>query len=155
MPRTEIRPKSAVDRLMEQHQLLRGLFLDFEAQSGGHPETAKRVWGEIERLLREHARAEEGLFYPALSAAHAGDGLVEPLVEAHRLVRSLLASVAELERRPEESDYPIFCALVGCILEHMRQHMLEEEEGLFELYRRLPLEERLEISRKMDVFGKG
>src|SRR6185295_10094962 len=114
----------------------------------GKPEAKQKLFDEMNLELTVHATIEEEIFYPAIEALkdedeEAGD-IVNEAEEEHKIVKTLLAELSELDPEAEEFD-----AKVTVLIENVRHHAEEEEKEMFPFFEELPQERQDEISEKM------
>lgn len=117
---------AALSMLMDDHRKVKKLFTDFEKKKDDQGQEA--IVREACTELTVHARLEEELFYPFLSAADKetfGNLLAEAQVE-HAGAKNL---IAELEGMGPEDE--LFHAKFTVLIEYIKHHVGEEEGEMF------------------------
>lgn len=118
---------NAITLLKADHKTVKTLFKQFERLGENARSEKKKV---VERIIEElsiHAAIEEQLVYPAArKAVPDGEDDVLEALEEHHIVKWTLS---ELEKMSPEEER--FDAKVSVLIESVRHHIEEEEEGLF------------------------
>ena len=117
---------NVIDILKKDHRTVRDLFNQLEGTRGA---TAKAALArKICLELSVHAEAEERIFYPAARGVLSGasDAAVQGAVAEHRSLKALIAEIAA-----SSAEDSLFDARLALLREHVEQHMLEEEHGMF------------------------
>jgi len=146
MSHTRVRPPEAVEVLRDEHRRLEALFVFFEGTAVDRRAERVRIWRQVDALLAAHVQAEGGVLYPALERVYGDDRRIGDARETHRLLRDLRRSLEGLSPEDNAHDAGRFDVVTAAVVEVVRIAMDEEEEGLYDLYRRLPPEERRDIS---------
>lgn len=139
-------PRDAIALLRSDHQLVQGLFDQFEKARGDERK------GELaERICREltvHARIEEEIFYPAAREVLRDEDLLDEAEVEHASAKDLIAQIEA--SRPGAK---LFDAKVTVLGEFIKHHVKEEHNEMFPKLRKTKLDlkalgERLQ-ARKM------
>src|SRR5262245_695392 len=123
------RKHDALTLLQRDHEQAQGLYEGFQTAGG---DDCYFLASRIVRLLEQHARLEEELFYPALQAKSLKEGakLVQQSVQAalrdHRVIDKLIAKVRD--RMAHDQGYH---AQIDDLMEQVRHHVEEEERQIF------------------------
>ena len=118
--------------LSTDHRNVDALFTEFGSTPPDDLENLGRLRDHIVKQLSMHAEIEEQTLYPALRA-EADDDVLEALEEHH----AVKVTLAELERMPPSAER--FRAKMAVVIESVRRHVEEEEEGeggLFDVARK-------------------
>ena len=143
---SDAEPK-ATDMLKEDHERVRSLFRDFEAQGERAHQRKKAIVEKVSDELEVHAQIEEKIFYQAFRSVPDKDGkkIVRESFEEHLIVKRLLTELAAMEPSDEQFD-----AKVTVLKEVVEHHAKEEEDDLFPAAEGDFGDERLrEIGREM------
>lgn len=117
----------AIALLKADHKKLEALFRKFEQASRNARKTKRRLVEQIVRELTIHAAIEEQVFYPTVrSKAKHLEEMILLALEEHHVAKWLLK---ELEDLPADAER--FEAKVLVLMETVRPHLAEEEQGLF------------------------
>lgn len=118
------RPQQATALLRADHQLVSGLFDDYEKTTS----TAKKkqLIAQICTELTVHAQVEEEIFYPAVKAALNDKEMVPEATVEHATLKDLIKQV---EFR--EPDGEMFDAKVKVLSEYVKHHVKEEQDEMF------------------------
>lgn len=116
---------NALTLLKQDHQNIESLFKRFEHAEDS--QERKEISEKILEHLSIHAAIEEQVFYPAVRAKLVDEtpALLEALEEHH--VTKL--SLTEIEKLPASAER--LPAKVRVLIESVRHHISEEEDGLF------------------------
>lgn len=125
--------------LKRDHQLVSGLFRDFEKLPGDDLKGRRDLFARIRLELEVHARIEEELFYAELAKIDEAEDLVREARTEHDLVKDLLAEIGRMKQ--DDSDY---VAKVAVLRENVEHHVEEEEGEIFPLAKKHLSSERLE-----------
>ncbi len=112
-----------IPELLQEHQLLKELFLDSKEVSTDHAARATLL-RHIYLNLAAHARAEEETIYAEMAKADSKDVLAG--TEEHHLMDGILAELIELP-----TDDETWSAKMEVLRENALHHLQEEEETLF------------------------
>jgi hemerythrin superfamily protein len=117
----------AIALLKADHKKVEALFRRFEQAGLNARKMKRRLVDQIVRELAIHAAIEEQVFYPTVrSKARELEEMILLALEEHHVVKWLLK---ELENLPPETER--FEAKVLVLMETLRPHIAEEEQGLF------------------------
>jgi hemerythrin superfamily protein len=144
--RTQEEP-GPTDMLREDHDKVRALFKEYEDAGERPSQQKKKLVTQITRELEVHAAIEEKIFYQAFREVQEKDPkkVVRESFEEHKIVKTLLAELAEMQPRDEQYD-----AKVTVLQESVEHHADEEERELFPAAEKLFDEEKLdELARRM------
>jgi hemerythrin superfamily protein len=138
--------QDALALLRSDHQLVQGLFEQFEKARGD-----ERKGDLAERICREltvHAQIEEEILYPAAREALREEDLLDEAEVEHASAKDLIAQI-EASRPGAE----LFDAKVTVLGEYIKHHVKEEQNEMFPKLRKTKLDlktlgERLQ-ARKM------
>jgi hemerythrin superfamily protein len=115
----------AIQLIRRDHRVVEQLFTRYErAEREGDGDELRRVVRWIVRELSIHAAIEEQLVYPALRGAGV-EGQVLGALEEHHLVKLTLAELDAMTPADER-----FGPKVALLVEHVREHVREEEQQL-------------------------
>lgn len=107
-----------------EHERVTDLGADLtKALRDGDLPTATRLLADIAAELDDHWRGEEGGLFTAMREEEGYEEYIGKLVEEHRQLRDLLATV-ELTRAHDQK-------LVIAAIEELSEHIAKEEDGLF------------------------
>ena len=132
---------NAVDLLIQDHQVVRGLFQKFQSaqeaeDEGQMTELATQIFEELE----VHTTIEEEIFYPAVrDGVEDADETVEESEQEHHVVDVLMNEMRELQAGADE-----WVAKMTVLIENVEHHAEEEEEEMFPDAREQLGEERLD-----------
>jgi iron-sulfur cluster repair protein YtfE (RIC family) len=146
MSDTKLLPRRATDPLKIDHRLFAQMFKDFAKLDEWSVEQKIEMFRTLADRLAVHAAIEEQLFYPALQRNVPAEDR-PPIFEAreeHRIVKRLLAELAELG--PEDEQFDAKMTVLGEMVNH---HAKEEERELFPLFNALPDQDRDPLIRRL------
>jgi hemerythrin superfamily protein len=123
----KVAPMDAITLLKNDHRTVEALFKRFEKLTDGSSAERKTVVDKIIEELSIHASIEEQLFYPTARRAvpDAEDDVLEGL-EEHHIVKWTLSELVDMTPADER-----FKAKVTVLMESVRHHVKDEEEGMF------------------------
>jgi len=112
------------------------LFATFETlkEEGAIPDKEALV-REICRELRIHAAVEEEIFYPSVRKAIHEDDLMDEATVEHAGAKALIAQLESMRADGEMCD-----AKVKVLSEYIHHHVQEEQDEMFPLVRKTPLD---------------
>src|SRR6478672_7895879 len=118
---------NAIKLLETDHQHVKQLFRKFEdAPESGYEEKGQLA-KEIFQELLVHTTIEEEIFYPAVKDRYKRmDDIVSESLEEHHVVDVVMEELKKMSPEDETFD-PKFKVL----MENVRHHIGEEEEGMF------------------------
>ncbi len=123
-PKTYAAAKDAITLLKADHQVVSGLFEDYEKTDSGKKK--KALVAEICTKLSVHTQIEEEIFYPAVKAALKDQLMVlEEMIE-HGSIKELIAQLEGLE-----PDGEMYDAKVHVLSEYVEHHVKEEHAEMF------------------------
>jgi hemerythrin superfamily protein len=145
-------PSDALALLRADHQMVQGLFDQFEKTRSEDRKSA--IAEQICNELTIHAQIEEEIFYPAAREAIREADLIDEATVEHASAKDLIAQI--------ESGGPggeLFDAKVKVLGEYIKHHVKEEQNELFPQIRKTKLDlkelgERLQ-ARKMELMESG
>ena len=112
--------------LKEEHELVKGLFDQFERETEQDPAAGKATAAKICMELTRHAEMEEKIVYPKLQAAD--EDIYFEAQEEHHVAKVLIAEIEAMQ------PSGIWRAKVTVLAENVRHHIEEEEtEGFPEI----------------------
>jgi len=115
---------NALELLKKDHDRVKELFAQYDADTGRRQEIAENVFRELEL----HSRVEEDIFYPAVRkhSDKQGKELVKESLEEHRQVEDLIG-----ELRAMDPGDPDFDDRFEELMDNVEHHIEEEETELF------------------------
>ena len=125
--------------LKRDHNNLRELFKLYQKTSSEAFQTKKDVFDQIKEELDKHTLIEEEIFYPAMRDAQKSSELIDPAIDQHNAVKSLLAEISAIDPRNEEFD-----GKIRYLIEQVQHHVWHEEKVLFKVARELFVKSSLE-----------
>ena len=143
------RKHDALSLLQRDHEQARSLYEGFQTAGG---DERYFLASRILRLLEQHARLEEELFYPVIQVKsmkegdRAGQELVQAALRDHRADGNRIAKVRDILAHDEGYHQQI-----EDLMEHNHRHVEEEERIMFPLARTL-LDEREMMQLAEDIF---
>ena len=135
------KPPDATALLRADHQLVSGLFAEYE-KARATSRKAKIV-AQICTELTVHAQVEEEIFYPAVKAALKDTELVPEATVEHATVKDLIAQVEGVE-----PDGEMYDAKIKVLSEYIKHHVKEEQNEMFKKARATRLD-MLELGARM------
>jgi hemerythrin superfamily protein len=131
---------NAVDLLIQDHQVVRGLFQKFQsAQEAEDDEAMKDLAEQVFAELEVHTTIEEEIFYPAVrKGVDDSDEIVDESEQEHHVVDVLMNEMRDL--RPVGDEW---IAKMTVLIENVEHHAEEEEQEMFPDAREQLGEERL------------
>jgi hemerythrin superfamily protein len=141
-------PSDAIALLKADHQLVQGLFDQFEKTRSD--DRKGKLARQICQELTVHAQIEEEIFYPAAREVLRDTDLLDEATVEHQGAKDLIAQI-EASRPGAE----LFDAKVTVLGEYIKHHVKEEQNELFPKIRKTKLDlkalgERLQ-TRKMEL----
>jgi iron-sulfur cluster repair protein YtfE (RIC family) len=120
--------KDAIALLIDDHELVKSLFEQYEALGDRALASKKKLATQICTELTIHATVEEEIFYPAVRAAGAKqqDELVDEATVEHASAKDLIAQIMEMDAGED-----LFDAKVKVLSEQIEHHVKEEEGEMF------------------------
>jgi iron-sulfur cluster repair protein YtfE (RIC family) len=120
--------KDAIALLIDDHELVKSLFEQYEGLGDRALVTKKKLATQICTELTIHATVEEEIFYPAARAAGGKDQdeLVDEATVEHASAKDLIAQIMEMDAGED-----LFDAKVKVLSELIEHHVKEEEEEMF------------------------
>lgn len=145
-------PSNAIALLRADHQLVQGLFDQF--QKTRSEERKGKLARQICQELTVHAQIEEEIFYPAAREALRDQDLVDEATVEHQSAKDLIAQIEASSAGAE-----LFDAKVTVLGEYIKHHVKEEQNEMFPKIRKTKLDlkalgEQLQ-ARKMELKGEG
>lgn len=132
-------PTNAIDLLIHDHQVVEGLFAEFEKAGERAYKTKQQLVEKFSHELTVHAYIEEKIFYPeARKAVPSTKDHVLESIEEHHVVVWMLSELAGLDPKDEAYD-----AKVTVLIENVRHHVQEEEQDWFPQVRKAMKSEKL------------
>ena len=117
-----LKPNPAAAMLKEDHELVQGLFDQFEATKARA--TKRKLVRQALAELKVHAAIEEELFYPAVRKA-VGKDLMNEADEEHHVAKLLIAELDQMDGSESHFD-----AKFLVLAENVRHHIKEEENEM-------------------------
>ena len=119
---------NAVDLLIQDHQVVRGLFQKFQsAQEAEDDAQMSELAEQIFEELDVHTTIEEEIFYPAVrDGVDDSDELVDESEQEHHVVDVLLEEMRGIETAGDE-----WVAKMTVLMENVEHHAEEEEQEMF------------------------
>ncbi len=147
MSDTRVRATRATDLLKADHDRVRELLADYLDNDEESVADRQALFGRLRKELMIHSQIEEDIFYPAI--AELGDtddaeDLVEEAREEHKVVRTLLEELSDLDPEVDEFD-----ARMKQLAESVEQHATREEKEIFPLFGKLERDRRDEILEEL------
>jgi len=134
--------------LKKDHAAVKALFKKFESAGDRAEQTKQRLFAQVKAELDAHAAIEEEIFYPAMQKVRSKEvqDMVLEAIEEHKVVKTLLAEIAELT-----PDDDVFDAKMKVLQENVEHHADEEEEEMFpKAEEHLSEERREELGEQME-----
>ncbi len=125
--------------LKRDHQMVSGLFRDFDRLDRDDIAGRRQLVDRIRQELDIHTRIEDELFYPELERIPEAADLVREARTEHQLVNDLCNEIARLD--PNDRDY---VAKVEVLRENVEHHVVEEESEMLPLAKKHLSGDRLE-----------
>ena len=146
------KPSDALALLRADHQLVQGLFDQFEKTRSEDRKSA--LAEQICNELTIHAQIEEEIFYPAAREAIRDEDLLDEATVEHQSAKDLIAQI-----QSGGTGEDLFDAKVKVLGEYVKHHVKEEQNELFPKVRKTKLDlkemgERLQ-ARKMELMEGG
>jgi hemerythrin superfamily protein len=117
----------AITLLKDDHKDVERLFKRFEAAGDRAFVQKREIVDRIIEALAVHAAVEEQLFYPVTRATvPAVEDVALESLEEHHIVKWVLSELEDMDPEDERFD-----AKVTVLMENVRHHVQEEEEGYF------------------------
>jgi hemerythrin superfamily protein len=119
---------NAVDLLIQDHQVVRGLFKKFQAAQEAEDdaqmtELAEQIFEELE----VHTTIEEEIFYPAVrGGVEDSDEIVDESEQEHHVVDVLMEEMRRIETAGDD-----WVAKMTVLIENVEHHAEEEEQEMF------------------------
>jgi len=115
----------AITLLKQDHKTVEKLFKQFEKTT--QPAQQRKTAQKVIKELSVHAAIEEMVFYPAVRdrVPKTEDTVLESL-EEHHVVKWVLSELEDMK-----PDHERFKAKMTVMIESVRHHVEEEEQGLF------------------------
>ncbi|HVR85635.1 MAG TPA: hemerythrin domain-containing protein [Planctomycetota bacterium] len=137
----------ATSLLNEDHKKVKRLFAQFETLQESDDAGLVGIYEKVDKELRLHAQIEEEIFYPAVNNAQEekAEGLVLEAREEHKIVKTLLDELSELE-----ADDPEFCAKMKVLKESVLHHSEEEEREIFPVFYTLDRSVQDDVSERLN-----
>ena len=143
-------PSDAIALLRADHQLVQGLFDQFEKTRSD--DRKGKLAQQICQELTVHAQIEEEIFYPAARGVLRDEDLLDEATVEHQGAKDLIAQI--------ESSRPgaeLFDAKVTVLGEYVKHHVKEEQNEMFPKIRKTKLDlkalgEQLQ-ARKTELMG--
>lgn len=134
---------NAIRMLTNEHEEIKGMFREFEEQSGKSKKATEAKQALAKKVIEElksHAQIEEQIFYPAVREKAKGEtrSLVFEGIEEHRVADFMMERLQQAQPGEETFD-----ARFKVLIESVKHHINEEERSLFPEARKL-LENDLE-----------
>lgn len=123
-PKTPPAAKDAIALLKADHEMVSGLFAEYEKTRSVAKK--KALVAEICAELSVHAQIEEEVFYPKVKAALKDTQLVPEATVEHAGVKGLIAELEGLE-----PDGEMYDAKVKVLSEYVKHHVKEEQNEMF------------------------
>lgn len=136
-------PEDAMEMLKADHRKVLNLFRQYGATND--QDLKRRVAEHVLTELELHAQLEETVFYPAFAARayDEGERLVGGAFQVHQLFKDL---IAELRDIADDEEFEI---RFHELMDHVEQHMEEEEREMFPQAQALLADDMEEIREEM------
>src|SRR4051812_47155998 len=122
----------AIAELKRDHRKVEQLFKRFEKAGDGAHRTKRAIVDSVIEKLSRHAEIEELVMYPAIRRdMRSANADVLQALEEHHSVKVTLQELEHLDVAHERFD-----AKMTVLIEHVRHHVNEEEQGLFPTVRK-------------------
>jgi len=125
-------PGDAIDVLIKDHDVIKGLFEQFEKATSAA--ARKKIAARALTELKLHAAIEEEIFYPAVRKA-VGSDIMNEADEEHHVAHLLIAELEAMHGRGDHYD-----AKFTVLAESVRHHIKEEENEMLPKARALDLD---------------
>lgn len=112
----------AAAMLKEDHELVKGLFDQFEAAKS--PQARRKIVRQALIELKVHAAIEEELFYPSVRKS-VGNEVMNEADEEHHVAKLLIVELDEMDGSESHFD-----AKFLVLAENVRHHIKEEENEM-------------------------
>jgi hemerythrin-like domain-containing protein len=135
-----------IDMLKEDHQKVKDLLKQYESAGENAHKKKQSIAEKVFTELEVHASLEEEIFYPAVreSGDEEAGKLVAEAVEEHRVVKTLIDELRDLEPEDEQFD-----AKFKVMAENVEHHADEEEQEMFPVAEDALGDRMEEIGRQM------
>ena len=148
--RSTRQPSDAIALLRADHQMVQGLFDQFEKTRSEDRKAA--LAEQICNELKIHTQIEEEIFYPAARGAIREEDLLDEAKVEHDSAKTLIEQI-----QGEGPGAELFEAKVKVLGEYVKHHVKEEQNELFPQVRKTKLDlkelgERMQ-QRKMELMG--
>jgi hemerythrin superfamily protein len=146
MSDTKLRTRKATDLLREDHATVRDLFDQYEEVGDSGDAEKIRVFEKIRKAITVHAEIEEEIFYPAIAQIddEKAQDIVAEAREEHKVVRTLIDEIADLEPDDEQFD-----AKMKVLMENVLHHAKEEEKEMFPFFKKLETDDQELVSEQI------
>lgn len=131
----KLRPPSALQVLMEDHDYVRKSYRAFQKLDPGEDmEEVRALVKQVCDALAVHVRIEEEIFYPAARRALKDKDLMEEAQVEHDSAKALIRQLGRLK-----PGSPKYAATFTVLCEYVEHHAKEEESEMFPKLRRARL----------------
>jgi len=126
--------------LKADHKKVAGILEKLDSTTERGVKTREELFTQLKTELDVHANIEETIFYPELEKADETHDITLEAFEEHRLVKQLLAELAEMDKGTEQ-----WTARFTVLKENIEHHVEEEEGEMFPKARKVLSTEEAEI----------
>ncbi|HLY73448.1 MAG TPA: hemerythrin domain-containing protein [Planctomycetota bacterium] len=144
----QMRALKATSLLKEDHKKVKKLFAEFDKLEASDDAGMVELYEKVSKELQIHSQIEEEIFYPAVGKVEDEDaeGLVLEAQEEHKIVKTLLEELSELE-----VDDPDFGAKMKVLRDAVLHHAEEEEKEIFPVFHMLDKSVQNEVSERLNL----
>ena len=132
----------ATDLLEKDHAELEECLAQLARSTSAELKVRRQLIEDLADALEVHTEIEHEIFYPAVRALTGAEALVDHGEQQHQHVTDVLAEVLGMDPGAEEMD-----ARIGDLRKAFREHVAEEEKGMFRRARDLG-------ARELDGLGE-
>jgi hemerythrin superfamily protein len=134
---------NAIELLKADHEKVKSLFKQAEAEGGNNWELFKKIKEELD----VHTHIEEEILYPRIKEVEELTDIVLEGVEEHHQAKVVMREMEALSKDSEKFEPKMMV-----LMENVEHHIKEEEEEMFPKIEKLIAEEELEeLGRRLEA----